>query len=111
MGYYLIIAAAITPREYEEKKMANGITINEGRVTCNNCGRWEWESSGKNIRHSTRCDTPNAQLTQAAQPEPRTSVLGKYSQDSPASGHTTEEINRALYLREISESDAMNTDF
>ena len=28
---------------------------------CDDCGRWEYQSSGKNIRHSSRCDCSDQQ--------------------------------------------------
>src|SRR5262245_61533300 len=97
----------------EERMMTNQIQIIDWRVTCTSCDRWEWESSGKSIRHNpNRCADPTAQLGRPAvsQTDSRTKP-GAFSKDSPASGLTRDEINEALYRREISESDAMNTDF
>lgn len=86
------------------------------RLTCDDCHAWCWE--GQRIRHSKRCDTPNAQWIEPAEatvpPAAKPADVHKpraFSQDSPASGLTTDEINDALYRREISWSDAMNTDF
>jgi hypothetical protein len=89
----------------------NGNSLN--RLTCDDCRAWCWE--GQQIRHSKRCDTPNAQWAEPAVAHQASATTahkpGAFSQDSPASGLTKDEINEALYRREISQSDAMNTDF
>lgn len=84
----------------------NGITIKDDKVFCNDCGRWEWKESGKSIRHSSRCDTPQAQLMA---PNPVTAEPSPYALQP---GEDVYDRDFRLYKQGlISQSDAMNTDY
>lgn len=79
------------------------------RLTCNDCRSWCWE--GQQIRHSKRCDTPNAQWAESAPDATIERHAGKYSKESPGSGLTSEELISDVRRGYLSQSDAMNTDF
>lgn len=94
--------------------MNEQLTVTEEKVTCSDCGRWEYRSSARAIKHSSRCDTPNAQF-EATQNEKEANKtfakVGQFSKESPGSGLTSDELYDAYKRGFISQSDAMNTDF
>ncbi len=81
----------------------------DGRICCTECDRWSHKGSGKSIVHSSRCDSKPQPCT--ANPETLTRNAGRYSQDSPGSGLTTEELRNDVQRGYLTVGDAMNTDF
>ena len=102
---------------YKENTMASLISIEERggnqAAVCVDCGRWEYASSGKLIRHSSRCSTPNAQHGQVSAAEKlpafRAPQTAQEVEDFVNSS-TDDEIFDAYKRGWISMSDAMNQD-
>ena len=100
MSYYLLMNSAI------ERITRNDMPAHR----CPDCGRWAYD--GERIRHSSRCDIPEAQAK--LEPEASVSVPSVRESakrgDSRAHGFSTDDLVLAVRNGEISESDAMNQD-
>lgn len=80
----------------------------DGRIACTECDRWIHKGSDKQIVHSSRCDS---KAQQSAPVETVERFAGRYSQEAPGSGLSTDELRSDFQRGYITMSDAMNTDF
>lgn len=85
--------------------MKNVVRHDGDRVTCTDCGRWEYLSKGGQIRHSTRCDFPKDQLVE-------TQPINRVNRNlRNGNGLSSDELLEAVQKGYLTQSDAMNTDF
>lgn len=102
-----------------EGETRNGITFtaefNGSPIyRCADCKEWAYLSGGGIIRHSSRCDTPKAQFASAASTASAspTRLPAKGLRRDDAINRITDDERFDAYKRgDISESEAMNTDF
>lgn len=79
------------------------------RVICTDCQRWEYLSKGGKIRHSSRCDYPQAQYNE--QPKRIEQPSGNIHPRMDSNAKTSDELLEGVQKGYLSMSDAMNSDY
>ena len=97
------------------------LIVSDDKIRCEDCGRWVYVTQADNIRHSSRCDTPDIQPTQVERPWYTRSVVPQPKYEAAilkaaarrgdlANYATDDEVFEAVRAGLITESEAMNQD-
>jgi hypothetical protein len=88
------------------------LEIREEKVFCTDCGRWEYISRGGVIKHSTRCDFADTQITKRVEAPKLAKNLNKVADDHRNGKNVCfEDVFDAYQSGHLSLNDAMNSDF